>query len=300
MIDYDPHKWWHHLFDLRGSMAREIIGRVLGVTLFSVLVVGYDHHIHKAGLPSTLHSMVGFALGLLLVFRTNSSYDRFWEGRKQWGAIVNESRNLARTAAVHLRGAPELLDPLVRWISVFNHATMHRLRGTAPVFGPSASALPPGELEQVAGAQHAPLASSVRITSLLAEARRRGLISDYVMVSLDQNVQLLIDYMGACERIHKTPMPFAYMVHLRRALLLYCFTLPFGLVDSFGWYTVAGTFITSYIFFGIEEIGVEIEDPFGDDDNDLPLEQICRNIENNVMALVDPEKQQAAMQARPA
>jgi putative membrane protein len=104
---------------------------------------------------------------------------------------------------------------------------------------------------------------------------------------LDQNVQLLIDYLGGCERIHKTPLPFAYVVHLRRALILYCFTLPFALVESFGWGTILDTLLVAYVFFGIEEIGVEIENPFGQDDNDLPLERICATIEQNLQALLD-------------
>ncbi len=108
-------------------------------------------------------------------------------------------------------------------------------------------------------------------------------------MALDQNVQLLIDSLGACERIRKTPLPFAYVVHLRRALILYCFTLPFALVESFGWGTILATLLVAYIFFGIEEIGVEIEDPFGQDDNDLPLDRICATIEQNLIALLEDE-----------
>jgi putative membrane protein len=108
------------------------------------------------------------------------------------------------------------------------------------------------------------------------------------MMTLDNNVQLLIDYIGACERIHKTPLPFAYVVHLRRALILYCLTLPFALIESYGWSTVIDTLLIAYILFGIEEIGVEIEDPFGKDDNDLPLEQICATIERNLLSVIRP------------
>jgi ion channel-forming bestrophin family protein len=129
------------------------------------------------------------------------------------------------------------------------------------------------------------MAAARKISEQFAEAKSRGTISDYVQVSLDQNVQLLVDYMGACERIHNTPMPFAYMVHLRRALILYCFTLPFALLDRFGWWTIAVVLLISYVLYGVEEIGVEIEDPFGEDENDLPLEDICRTIESNVREL---------------
>jgi putative membrane protein len=111
-------------------------------------------------------------------------------------------------------------------------------------------------------------------------------------------VQQLIDYCGACERIHGTPLPYPYMVHLRRALLLYCFTLPFALVREFGWITIFDTVMVTYIFFGIEEIGVEIEDPFGHDDNDLPLADFCRNIAHVLEELLTPDPE--AVDAEPA
>jgi putative membrane protein len=115
-------------------------------------------------------------------------------------------------------------------------------------------------------------------------------MSDYIQVMLEHNVQLLVDYLGACERIHQTPMPFAYMVHLRRAMIIYCFTLPFALVESFGWLAIVATMFVAYTFYGIEEIGVEIEDPFGTDENDLPLEQICETVERNLFALVEAHR----------
>ena len=120
------------------------------------------------------------------------------------------------------------------------------------------------------------------MTACLSEARERGAISEYVFVALDQNVQLLVNYLGACERIHGTPLPFAYMVHVRRVILLYCYSLPPALVKDFGWWTIPGTLFVAYALLGIEEIGVEIEDPFGTDDNDLPLEAFCETIRRNV------------------
>lgn len=286
MIDYDPHRWADHLLDVKGSMLRQILARVLLCVLWAAGVV-YVHHYHlKVAFPDKFHMLVAVALGLLLVFRTNASYDRFWEGRKLWGGIVNETRNLARAAKVLLSGDPVLAARLLRWTIAFTYATMNVLRGKNG-FGEVAASLPPDEVHAALGANHVPLAVAVRMSEQLAEARRRGLMSDYVHMTLDQNVQLLVDYMGACERIHKTPLPFAYVVHLRRALLLYCFTLPFALLDAFGWAAIPVTLLVSYILLGIEEIGVEIEDPFGHDDNDLPLERICGTIEGNLSAMIE-------------
>jgi putative membrane protein len=284
MIQYDPHRWLDHLFDVKGSLIAEITPRVLACMVWAVAVVAFDYWVWPVAIPATVHTLVGVAVGLLLVFRTSSSYDRFWEGRQLWGSLVNESRNLARGAAVHLRGDPILLDHVIRWTGVFPYAVKNVLRGT-DALGPIASELPKAELDWVLRSEHPPLSIATRITARLVKARDKGLISDITLASLDQNVQHLVDYLGGCERIHLTPLPFAYMVHLRRLLILYCFTLPFALVEPFGWLTLPATLAVAYTFFGIEEIGVEIENPFGTDLNDLALEELCGKIAKNLLAV---------------
>lgn len=262
-----------------------LLYRVLSCVLFSAVIVYIDRRHFSLGVSEKAHSLVSVALGLLLVFRTNAAYDRFWEGRKLWGSIVNASRNLVRAASVHLRDEPALLDRIVRRAIAFPWACMHRLRDEPDMvaaLGRIGTPLPDGDLATLARSNHVPLALAARITGDLREARARGHLSDYLLGVVDQNVQILIDCIGACERIHRTPLPFAYVVHLRRALILYCFSLPFILAPIFGWWTIFITLLISYILFGIEEIGVEISDPFGEDDNDLPLESICQTIEGNL------------------
>ncbi len=281
MIDYDPHRWWSHFFDLKGSMVREIAARVATCTVWSAAVVAIDTQF-DVSIPATAHQLVGTALGLLLVFRTNASYDRFWEGRRMWGSIINESRNLGRAAAVYLDAVPELRKKLIERTILFSYATMHRLRGEQSI-GNGAAFLSPEAATRLQAMRNIPQQVAIEMSDTLREARNRGVISDYVLMTLDNNVQLLIDYLGACERIEKTPLPFAYMVHLRRVLVMYCFTLPFALVDEYQWTTVLDTFLVAYTFFGIEEIGVEIEGPFGQDENDLPLERFCALIEGDLL-----------------
>lgn len=287
MIDYEPHRWRDHFFDARGSMARAIGFRALVCAASAAFLTLVHYRWHEFETTEKVHALIGTPLSLLLVFRTNASYDRFWEARKLWGSIVNESRNLARLVCVLLNDAPDLRDSIVRWTTAWAYSAMYSLRG-ARGLGPPGDTLPESETTAMLAAQHVPLAVATRISRDLDEARRRGVISDYQQMALDQNVQLLVDYLGACERIHKTPLPFAYVVHLRRALILYCFSLPFALVDPFGWATVGLVFVLAYTFFGIEEIGVEIEDPFGEDDNDLPLRRLCITIEKNLTALIEP------------
>lgn len=281
MIHYDPRDWLGHLFTLRGSVISEIFVRVLICGAWAAVVVVIQRmavpHGFSLAVPETGHALVGVALGLLLVLRTNASYDRYWEGRKQWGTMVNTSRNLARVAAVYFAGAPELVRSLLSWTSAFAQATMHHLRGKSDM-GPAAADLPPADVQVVLAEGRLPLAISRRMTAVIAEGHKRRLISDIQQATLDQNVAILIDVLGGCERIHNTPMPFAYVVHLRRAVILYCLTLPFGLVEKFGWATVPAVLLIAYNLFGVDETGVEIEDPFGHHQNDLPLEDICATI----------------------
>lgn len=310
MIDYDPHHWRSHLLDIRGSMIREILPRVVTMTAWAGIVVTAHMSLIASNMgpglaiKSTAHALVGLVLGLLLVFRTNSSYDRFWEGRKLWGGIVNETRNLARAACVHLKEVPEVRDRVVYGAVAFSYASMTQLRrkrrkrrksaASEPIasarqcIGPLTELLAADEREPLLANEHLPLAVSIWTTNELRNARRAGQISDYVLVAADQNMQQLIDYVGGCERIHSTPMPYAYMVHSRRALILYCCTLPFALVGEFGWFAIPAVLLMSFLFLGIEEIGVEIEDPFGQDENDLPLERICQTIERNLLAQIEP------------
>ncbi len=285
MIDYDSHNWREHLLDIKGSMVRQIFSRVALCAVWAALVT----LVHEFYLPLAVspvgHTLTGLALGLLLVFRTNASYDRFWEGRRLWGAIVNDSRNLARLASVQLHSSRELVAQIVYWTIAFSNATMNRLRGKVGL-GLIAEELDADEVHSVLTSDHPPLAVSQRLSGLLLEARQQGLISDYVQMTLDQHVARLVDSLGGCERIHNTPLPFAYVVHLRRALIAYCYTLPFALLNDFEWLTAPVTLLIAYLMYGIEEIGVQIEDPFGCDDNDLPQEQICQRIEINLKGLL--------------
>ncbi len=194
---------------------------------------------------------------------------------------------------MHLRDDRVLQDSLVRWIGVFPYAVKNVLRGTDGL-GPIADELPLAEIDKVQRSEHPPLAVAKRITSLLVDARDKGLISDIILASLDHNVQLMDDYLGGCERIASTPLPFAYMVHLRRVMILYCFTLPFALVEPFGWLTVPAILGVAYTFFGIEEIGVEIENPFGNDLNDLALEELCGKIAKNILAITGHRREAEA------
>lgn len=280
MINYDPHTWRTTLFAVRGSMVKVIGFRSLLVSVVATALTAVHQELFQIapGNVGMVHALIGPALSLLLVFRTNASYDRFWEGRKLWGAMVNTCRNVARAASVQLASRPHELNRVLRLTAAFPEATTAVLRGQQ--WRPEL--LAPDDAAEIATRVHPPTAIAQRITHHLNEARRAGAVDSIVFGALDQNCQALVDIVGACERIHKTPLPFAYAVHLRRALILYCVTLPFALLPVFGWFTIAVTFALTYVLLGVEEIGVEIEDPFDGDANDLPLEDIDAVIRKNV------------------
>ena len=182
MTPYDPHQWTSHLFDIEGSMVREILGRVMTCVIWSAVVVGLYQYgpdwFDNLAIAETAHALIGASMGLLLVFRTNASYDRFWEGRKLWGGIVNESRNLARQSSVWLAADGELTHRVVWWTVAFGHNTMHRLRGIAD-FGPAREHLPVADVADVLKSGHVPLAIARRLTELIAAARDRRLIDGH-------------------------------------------------------------------------------------------------------------------------
>lgn len=284
MIDYDPHLWRTTFFAVRGTMLGVTTKRSLIVTGLAtpLLLLHFYWQPFTFTNPTAIHGFVGTALGLLLVFRTNQSYDRWWEGRKLWGAMVNTCRNLARAAAVHLEG--ERLERIIALTQAFPAASMVTLRREPWTPGP----LRDDDAQFIAARNHAPAAICQRITWHLREELKASRLSDIVFTQLDANNQLLVDIIGGCERIHKTPLPFAYVVHLRRALVLYCASLPVALAASLGWWTLPAVFALTYVLLGIEEIGVEIEDPFDGDENDLPLERITDGIQSNVGSLGAP------------
>ena len=170
MIHYDPHRWLDHFFDIRGSLVKEIGLRVGLCTLWAVAVVVFHYNIMPVNTSVLLHSLVGVALGLLLVFRTNASYDRYWEGRKLWGGIVNETRNVVRGASVHLADAPDLLDRLTWWTAIFPWAVMSTLRGETNL-GPALRQLTAEERNSIEQAQHPALHVAQRMSLCLQQAQ---------------------------------------------------------------------------------------------------------------------------------
>jgi len=279
MIEYDSRAWLPLLIRMRGSVIPRLVLRVIVAAGLGVLAVLL---LERRGfrLPSGAHTLVGVALGLLLVFRTNASYDRYWEGRRLLGAMVNRTRDLARQVGAYVEDA-EARAALRRLIPAFYWAAAQTLRKQAAL-GNAERLLTEGERTALAGATfRAPVIARWISDRLRAEAAA-GRLSEARLQLFDGNLTALNDALGGAERILRTPIPFAYAQHIKIFLVLFCFTVPFVLVHDMGWGTPVACGLLALALFGIDEIGVEIEDPFGDDPNDLPLDAIGAGIEKAV------------------
>lgn len=278
MVNYDARNWVAVLTQAHGSVMPKLALRVLSIALLGALAsVLFETRAVK--FPAVAHTMVGAALGLLLVFRTNASYDRYWEGRKLLGASVNRIRDLMRQAAGHTAGEAgrAFTTELQRKLVIFFGLQRQYLRQERSLEGLSA-ALNEAEQKELEPLAVRPVVYLSGLTRMVAQARENGLINAEVQQSMDGNLTALLDYLGGAERIMKTPVPFAYAQHIKGFLFIFCCTLPFVLAEPTGRWNAVASAAVAYALFGIEEIGVEIEDPFGDDPNDLPIDAMEQGI----------------------
>ncbi|ARV59360.1 hypothetical protein BZZ01_12640 [Nostocales cyanobacterium HT-58-2] len=282
-------QWLQIAFKLKGSVVTAIYRRVLGCGIFGVfvsLLYYFKLPVSQPILESVISSIV---LGLLLVFRTNTAYERFWEGRKSWGKIVNDVRNLARQIWVSVEEiTPEDRHKkiaILRLLVAFAVATKLHLRGEG-VNTELEELMPISKYLTLKTMNNPPLEVAFWIGDYLQLQYNRNCINSYQLTGIQELLNSLVDSLGACERILKTPIPLAYAIHLKQLLLLYCLLLPFQLVHNLGWWTGPIVALISFTLFGIEAIGLEIENPFGYDANDLPLDTICNTMKRNIEDLI--------------
>jgi len=286
-------------FIFRGSVLSQIWGVLLvNIALATVVTMTHgDLFSHKITLTSIPFTLIGLPLAIFLGFRNNAAYDRYCEGRQLWGEIVLQNRNLARQCltliehTVPLNIAAGLNDVRLRMIYrtiAFSHALRHLLRNS-DAHSELKPLLVPQEWEQSCKCSNIPdylmhqMGNDLRLC--IAEKRLDGCLAS----SIDATLSSITAAAAACERIKSTPIPFSYTLMLHRTAYLYCFLLPFGLVDVIGFMTPFVVGIVAYTFFGLDALGDEIEEPFGDSPNDLALDAICRAIEINLRDSVGEE-----------
>lgn len=280
------------LFAMKGSIVPIIWPRVLYTMLLSLAIVVADRE--GVAVPFTLNAspltLLGLTLAIFLGFRNNVAYQRWWEGRTQWGDLVIATRNLTRQTLSFLPGlADERRRQLVYGQIGFAHALRHHLRGTDPE--PDLRRWLPAEASAVVLASpNRPNAVLGLLGAAYAESARAAGADSMLLAEMDRELNQFSHVLGGCERIKSTPIPFAYILLLHRTVHIYCFMLPFCLIGPLGWLTPLAVGVLAYTFFGLDAIGEQIEDPFDLSPNDLPLDAISRNIEINLCNLLgEPE-----------
>ena len=276
-------------FLLRGSILKQIRWVLLANVVLAVLVTlthGAPLFHWKVTVTTIPFTLMGLPLAIFLGFRNSACYDRYWEARKLWGDLLLRSRNLARQCLSLIEappaGTPASADLRVRMIRrgiAFAQALKHQLRGTPDTAGEVQAWLEPAEWQALRASGGKSAALMMSMGQDLQRCRQDGRIDSVLSVALDTTFSGLVAAGAACERIKNSPLPFSYTLLLHRTAYLYCFLLPFGLVDSIGVMTPFVVGIVAYTFFGLDALGDEIEEPFGLLPNDLPLDAICRSIE---------------------
>lgn len=284
--------WFRSLMTVQGTALERIWLRLLLTVACAVAVtVLYETGRIGATLSTLPFSLIGLALGIFLGFRNNTSYDRFWEGRKLWGRMVNVSRSFTRqiqTMVGPLPGEPaqdeereRVHAELVHRIAGYVHVFRHHLRDETDLSDVE-GLLPAPEIEALDAESNRPAAVSARTGERLRELWHGGWIHPMHLPVLEASLTEMTGIQGGCERIKATPIPTSYTILIHRIVATYAFALPFGIVDTVHGWTPVVVLLIAYAFYGLDAIGDEIEDPFGLDDNDLPLSTLSRMIEVNV------------------
>jgi putative membrane protein len=288
MIRRKKENWFRMLFIWEGSVLPQILPRLILLFSLSLVVVAFKDTLfhYKVQLNPAPFTLFGIALALFLGFRNNASYERFWEGRKLWGALLNDTRSLARQAITFSGYAPENeeVSTFINYLTAFTYALKHQLRHTDPAEDLQ-KRLSPELFTAISQVQYKPVMIMKEMSVWVQKAKTNGNIDSIVQTAFDHNLNNLSDIVGGCERIASTPIPFTYGVLLHRTVYLYCFLLPLGFADSLGWLTPLIVVFIAYTFVALEAIADEIEEPFGTEPNDLALNEITLMIEGTLLEM---------------
>ena len=285
--------FWREAFALAGSVTPHVMPFVLIFGLAATVICGISWLVERLfevriALAIAPFEFAGAALGLMLILRTNAGYDRWWEARKCWGGIVNQSRNLAIGAMAYGPNDSEWREKIVRWTAVFPHVARLSLRGELPSTE-VANLVGSEDARRIASAGHMPSFVAGILGDLLHEARGTLNMDGFAFMQVDRERALLIDHIGACERIAKTPLPRAYSIEIRCFIVTFLFMLPFSLLHLLDndWLVPFITMLVAYPLLALDQIGVELENPFSTSNlSHLPLDDISANIERDVLSVL--------------
>jgi len=276
MVIYNPKGWFSIIFKFHKSDTFSILWPVmLAIGAYSFVIAYIEIEMFEMKIHSTavMHSLLGFVLSFLLVFRTNTAYERWWEGRKLWGSLLNNARNLSmKIDAILSQDDTDKKQIIGDWIILFPKALKEHLRDK--------------KIEEVFKEIHQPNYIASQLYKEINSLYKSGKITGDQLIILNNEFQSFTDITGACERIKKTPIPYSYSLFLKKFMFVYIMTMPFGFVSEFGYWVIPVVTFVFYVLTSLELIAEEIEDPFGEDSNDLPTDEISENIAKSVNELI--------------
>lgn len=287
MVNYNPKVWFSLIFHAYSRhVMRTLRPALIFMAVYSAVccyVILDLFHLHEKDFHSTIgmHSLLGIVLGLFLVFRTNSAYDRWWEGRKLWGSLVNNTRNLAHKLNAFLPKDDQASRMAYsQQISNFVISVRENVRG-----GVNLNELE-GPVDDLKNVKHIPNRISSDLYESINKLYRKEVITGDQLFLLDKELKEFSDILGAIERIKNTPIPYSYSMYIKKFIFIYIITLPFGFVTITEYITVPIVVLISFVIFSVELIAEEIEDPFGGDINDLPTDELSVKIRDNVREIL--------------
>jgi putative membrane protein len=291
MVNYNPKDWLTFIFRFhKADTFRTLTPMMITVGLYALVIAELEidiiHISETSSLKnfSALHTLIGFALSMLLVFRTNTAYERWWEGRKLWGSLVNNSRAMAMKIEVMLP-ANLIEDRFFFATMIGNYADVLRthLRNQKNSSAIECDGFSKAEIKDIV---HQPNYIATKIFERINTLYVNKKISNEQYLILNNEMTAYIDVCGACERIKNTPIPFSYSSFLKKFIFFYVMTLPFGYVVSLKYLMIPLSIFIFYVLASLELIAEEIENPFGTDDNDLPTDAITKSIKENSLIII--------------
>lgn len=292
MIQYNPKDWLSFIFRFHKSDTfRKLLPMILLICIYSGVIAFFEINYwrwsesNKVKNIVVMHSLLGFVISLLLVFRTNTAYDRWWEGRKQWGALVNNSRNLAlKMNALLAKNDTQSRTFFKSFIPQYAVALKNHLRSEATRLELDDTLHP--ELAEIDHNKHLPNQLAAVLFKKVNTLFESGKIKGEQLIVINNELQSFTDICGACERIKNTPIPISYSAFIKKFIFFYVMTLPWGYVFNLGYLVIPVVGFIFYVLASLELVAEEIEDPFGTDSNDLPMDKMCTNIQKHVEELL--------------
>ena len=278
MQQYNPKDWFGLIFKFHKSDTfRKLIWVMLSLAVYSGFVIYLEIEVLNIEFTSTvMHSLLGFVISLLLVFRTNTAYDRWWEGRKQWGALVNVCRNILLKVYSQPLSADSQLK-MKQLVAAYPNVLKEHLRETS--HREKTDLLP--EFMKNRTPLHIPNNIAFYMQNHIELLKKEANLSESSYLALLEDCNRFTDICGACERIKKTPIPYTYNIFIKKFIFIYIVTMPLGFAGAFGYWTIMITVFTFYTLASLELIAEEIEDPFGLDSDDLPTNELAATISRN-------------------